>query len=315
MARSRGPGHAGIGSMRSGSFAADSVEASWTFLENGTKAMQGALLRRDPGEAKLHQASHVRFTRLETPSSEGRNDMSIKKGAAALAVGFFVCIAPMGLRSTAVAQHEAGKSKAKGAQITKAVAILLPTKGSKAEGRVTFTQAEDGIQVKGEVSGLTPGEHGFHVHEFGVWSPDGKAAGSHFNPESQTARRPHGPQAARRRPGQHQGERERQRHDRLRRRAPDLPRPPLDHRPRPRRPREGRRLQPARRQRRRPRRRRGHRRGPAVMGVASGEWRVASRATALLSDTRRRNLVSASSGFPSEARLLESGIWNPDSGS
>ena len=64
--------------------------------------------------------------------------MSIKKGAAAVAVGFFVCIAPMGLRGTAVAQHEAGKSKAAGTQITKAVAILRPTKDSKVEGRVTF---------------------------------------------------------------------------------------------------------------------------------------------------------------------------------
>src|SRR3954447_25915490 len=50
------------------------------------------------------------------------------------------------------------------------------------------------------------------------------------------------------------------------------------------------------------------------MGVVSGELRVASRATALLSDTRRRYLVSASTGFPSEARLLESGTWNLESG-
>ena len=71
------------------------------------------------------------------------------------------------------------------ATITKAVAILLATKGSKVEGRVTFTQTENGIQVKGEISGLAPGEHGFHVHEFGVWSPDGKAAGGHFNPTAQ----------------------------------------------------------------------------------------------------------------------------------
>jgi Cu-Zn family superoxide dismutase len=108
--------------------------------------------------------------------------MSIKKGAAALAVGCLVCIAPMGLRDTAAAQHEAGK--AKGAQITKAVAILLPTAKSKAEGRVTFLQTNGGIQVKGEVTGLAPGEHGFHVHDYGVWSPDGKAAGGHFNPEN-----------------------------------------------------------------------------------------------------------------------------------
>ena len=114
--------------------------------------------------------------------------MSIKKGAAAVAVGFFVCIAPMGLRSTAVAQHEAGEGQGR-AQITKAVAILLPTKGSKAEGRVTFAQVEGGIQVQAEIRGLTPGEHGFHIHEFGVWSPDAMAAGGHFNPDKPRARR------------------------------------------------------------------------------------------------------------------------------
>ena len=149
------------------------------FLEYG-QAMQGALLRRDPGEAKLHQAFHVRFTRLETPPSEGRDDMSIKKGAAAVAVGFFVCIAPMGLRSTAVAQHEAGK--AKGGADHQGGRDPAADQGEQGGRAVTFLQAEGGIQVKGEVSGLTPGEHGFHVHEFGVWSPDGKAAGGPLQP-------------------------------------------------------------------------------------------------------------------------------------
>jgi Cu-Zn family superoxide dismutase len=73
----------------------------------------------------------------------------------------------------------------KEATVSKAVAILLPTTGSKVEGRITFTQADNGIHVKGQISGLAPGEHGFHVHEWGVWSPDGKAAGSHFNPAAQ----------------------------------------------------------------------------------------------------------------------------------
>ena len=108
--------------------------------------------------------------------------MSIKKGATAVAVGSLVCIGLSGLRSPAVARQEEKKGHTAAATITKAVAILLPTKGSKAEGRVTFTEAQGGIHVKGEISGLTPGEHGFHVHEFGVWSPDGKAAGGHFNP-------------------------------------------------------------------------------------------------------------------------------------
>jgi superoxide dismutase, Cu-Zn family len=111
--------------------------------------------------------------------------MLITKGATVLAVGSLVCIALSGLRSPAVARQDEKKAHAKEATISKAVAILLATKGNKVEGRVTFTQAENGVQVKGEISGLTPGEHGFHVHEFGVWSPDGKAAGSHFNPTAQ----------------------------------------------------------------------------------------------------------------------------------
>ena len=115
--------------------------------------------------------------------------MSIKKGATALAVGILVCIVLSSLRSPAVArQEEKKKAHTGGATITKAVAILLATKGHKVEGRVTFIQAENGMHVRGEISGLAPGEHGFHVHEYGVWSPDGKAAGSHFNPTAQ----PHG---------------------------------------------------------------------------------------------------------------------------
>jgi Cu-Zn family superoxide dismutase len=109
--------------------------------------------------------------------------MSIKKGATALAVCSLVCIAPAGFCISAAAQHEAAKVKA--APITKAVAILLPTKGSKAEGRVTFTHTDSTVHVHAEISGLSPGEHGFHIHEFGVWSEDGMASGGHYNPTMQ----------------------------------------------------------------------------------------------------------------------------------
>ena len=59
-------------------------------------------------------------------------------------------------------------------QVTKAVAVLHATKsGGEASGEVTFTKAEGGIHVVAEFRGLTPGEHGFHIHEFGdVSSPD-----------------------------------------------------------------------------------------------------------------------------------------------
>ena len=48
------------------------------------------------------------------------------------------------------------------------------------------------------MSGLTPGEHGFHVHEYGVWSENGMSSGGHFNPTMA----PHaGPEAKKRHVG------------------------------------------------------------------------------------------------------------------
>lgn len=51
-------------------------------------------------------------------------------------------------------------------------------------GEITFTQTADGVQVRGEISGLDPnGARGFHVHEFGKCDgPDFMSAGGHFNP-------------------------------------------------------------------------------------------------------------------------------------
>ena len=66
---------------------------------------------------------------------------------------------------------------------SKAIGVLHPTKGNNVEGTVTFTKEGDTMKIVAEVTGLTPGKHGFHIHEFGdCSSPDGKAAGGHFNP-------------------------------------------------------------------------------------------------------------------------------------
>jgi Cu-Zn family superoxide dismutase len=102
--------------------------------------------------------------------------MSITKCIAVLAAGSLVCFAMLGLRTQAAAQA--------GGAVTKATAQLIPTTKveSKVKGTVTFTKTPGGIHVHGEISGLTPGEHGFHVHEFGVWNEDGMATGGHFNP-------------------------------------------------------------------------------------------------------------------------------------
>ena len=106
--------------------------------------------------------------------------MPIKKFAAALGVCSLVCLAILGLRTEAAAQHDEKKGDA--GSITKAVAVLFPTAKSDVKGRVTFTHDGKAIHVHAEISGLTPGEHGFHVHEFGVWNEDGMASGGHFNP-------------------------------------------------------------------------------------------------------------------------------------
>ncbi|PTX91839.1 superoxide dismutase family protein [Opitutus sp. ER46] len=65
-----------------------------------------------------------------------------------------------------------------------AIAVLVPGSGSQVTGTVKFTQVADGVRVEADVQGLTPGAHGFHVHEKGDLSkPDLTSAGGHFNPE------------------------------------------------------------------------------------------------------------------------------------
>jgi Cu-Zn family superoxide dismutase len=67
---------------------------------------------------------------------------------------------------------------------TKAICVMQPLSGSKVTGVITFTQKGDEVEVTGKITGLTPGMHGFHVHEFGdLTKDDGLATGGHFNPE------------------------------------------------------------------------------------------------------------------------------------
>jgi Cu-Zn family superoxide dismutase len=67
----------------------------------------------------------------------------------------------------------------------KATATLKAASDSKVSGTVTFEAKDGKVLVTAKVEGLTPGEHGFHVHETGDCSaPDAKSAGGHFNPES-----------------------------------------------------------------------------------------------------------------------------------
>ena len=67
--------------------------------------------------------------------------------------------------------------------IDKAICVLHPTEGNDVTGTVTFTKSGDKIKVVADLQGLTPGKHGFHIHEYGDCSKaDGTSAGGHFNP-------------------------------------------------------------------------------------------------------------------------------------
>lgn len=61
-----------------------------------------------------------------------------------------------------------------------------------AVGLATFSENADGVTVRLLIEGLSPGEHGWHLHEFGVCDPGGaepfSSAGEHWNPTAQ----PHG---------------------------------------------------------------------------------------------------------------------------
>jgi Cu-Zn family superoxide dismutase len=86
------------------------------------------------------------------------------------------------------------------AQQMGATAELKPTTGSSAAGTVTFAQKGDKVTVTANVSGLSPGSHGFHIHEKGDCSSgDGMSAGGHFNPTG----KPHGDPSA---PDHHAGD-------------------------------------------------------------------------------------------------------------
>lgn len=78
----------------------------------------------------------------------------------------------------------AAKPDEKPAVPDRAVAVLHHTRGNKVRGVVMLTQTSAGVQLKGDIVGLTPGKHGFHIHEYGdLRSADGKSAGGHFNPD------------------------------------------------------------------------------------------------------------------------------------
>ncbi|MGW8370362.1 MAG: superoxide dismutase family protein [Gammaproteobacteria bacterium] len=70
-----------------------------------------------------------------------------------------------------------------------ATAELQPVGDSGVTGMVTFAELDDALRVEATVMGLSKGQHGLHLHEFGDCSaPDASSAGGHFSPDDD----PHG---------------------------------------------------------------------------------------------------------------------------
>ena len=67
----------------------------------------------------------------------------------------------------------------------KATAVVRPASGSQVHGEARFTQIGSRVRVNAEIAGLSPGLHGFHIHDKGDCSAaDGMSTGGHFNPLS-----------------------------------------------------------------------------------------------------------------------------------
>ncbi|XP_060689491.1 superoxide dismutase [Cu-Zn] [Hemiscyllium ocellatum] len=65
--------------------------------------------------------------------------------------------------------------------VMKAICVLKGT--GDVTGTVCFEQNGDGpVTVKGSITGLTPGKHGFHVHAYGDNTNGCISAGPHYNP-------------------------------------------------------------------------------------------------------------------------------------
>jgi Cu-Zn family superoxide dismutase len=73
--------------------------------------------------------------------------------------------------------------------VAEAVAVIHPVGNSGVQGTVRFEEKLSETLVVANLTGLEPGKHGIHIHEYGDCSaPGAESAGGHFAPDGY----PHG---------------------------------------------------------------------------------------------------------------------------
>ncbi|KAL9243942.1 hypothetical protein vseg_017773 [Gypsophila vaccaria] len=99
------------------------------------------------------------------------------------------------LKSRSISSTSSSSSSSSSSAAAKPLTIIAATKkavavlkgASAVEGVVTLTQEDDGpTTVNVRLTGLTPGKHGFHLHEYGDTTNGCISTGAHFNPNKLT---------------------------------------------------------------------------------------------------------------------------------
>ena len=77
---------------------------------------------------------------------------------------------------------EVGDPAGQGFKRTAQVILVSSGRGGNIQGNLTLRENNEGVLIQGMISGLEPGNHGFHVHMEGDTGDGCLAAGPHFNP-------------------------------------------------------------------------------------------------------------------------------------
>jgi Cu-Zn family superoxide dismutase len=122
-------------------------------------------------------------------------EIRMKHSLAAIAASFLLAGAAVAQGGHDM-QHSGMPMGEQSPGVSKAIAVLLAAANNPVHGTVTFERTDKGIKIVVDVDGLTPGKHGFHIHEYGDCSaPDFSSAGSHFMTSGQTHGTPADPTA------------------------------------------------------------------------------------------------------------------------